>query len=113
MGVIANQSAGTEARLEGWGLLRHISLIVVSAEAGLSKPDLAIFNLAIKRAGCRREHAVMIGDRIDNDVMPAKSLGWKTILIRQGLSKGQVPMSTAQEPDFEVRRLDEVLPILL
>ena len=55
----------------------------------------------------------MVGDRIDNDIVPAKSLGWKTIRIRQGISQGQVPMNGEQEPDFEVRRLREVLSILL
>ena len=113
IGIIANQSAGTEARLEEWGLLRYISLVVASAEVGLTKPDLAIFKLAMRRAAARAEKMVMIGDRIDNDVTPAKSLGWKTIRIKQGLSQGQVPIGSTQEPDFEVHRLDDILSILL
>ena len=80
---------------------------------GLSKPDLAIFELAMERTGCEPEHAVMVGDRIDNDITPAKSLGWKTIRIKQGLSQGQVPMNAEQVPDFEVQRLQDVLDILL
>ena len=113
IGIIANQSAGTEAGLEGWGLLRYISLVVASAEVGLTKPDLAIFKLAMRRAGFRAGKMVMIGDRIDNDITPAKSLGWKTIRVKQGLSQGQVPQTAEQEPDFEVRRLDDILRILL
>jgi ribonucleotide monophosphatase NagD (HAD superfamily) len=27
----------------------------------------------------------MIGDRIDDDIRPARSLGWKTIRVTQGL----------------------------
>ena len=88
IGIIANQSPGTEARLEKWGFSRFISLCLPSAELGLSKPDLAIFELAIERSGCEPEHAVMVGDRIDNDITPAKSLGWKTIRVKQGLSQG-------------------------
>ena len=113
IGIIANQSAGTEARLERWGLLRFISLVIASAEVGLTKPDPAIFKLAMRRAGAPAEEMVMVGDRIDNDIAPAKSLGWKTIRIKQGLSEDQVPMCPAQEPDFEVRRLDEILQVLL
>ena len=56
---------------------------------------------------------VIVGDRIDNDITPAKSLGWKTIRIKQGLSQGQVPTGPIQEPDFEVHRLDDILRILL
>ena len=113
IGIIANQSLGMEARLERWGLLRFISQCLASAEVGLHKPDLAIFKLAMRKVGCEPEQAVMIGDRLDNDITPAKSLGWKTIRIKQGLSRGQVPMSAEQEPDFEVRRLDDILRILL
>ena len=113
IGIIANQSPGTEDRLEKWGCSRFISLCLPSAEIGLSKPDLAIFELAMERTGCEPEHAVMVGDRIDNDITPAKSLGWKTIRIKQGLSQGQIPMNAEQVPDFEVRRLQEVLDILL
>ena len=35
-------------------------------------------------AGCQAENAVMIGDRLDNDIAPAKKLGMKTVWIRQG-----------------------------
>ena len=113
IGIIANQPPGTEARLEEWGFSRFISLCLPSAELGLSKPDLRMFELAMEWAGCGPEHAVMVGDRIDNDITPAKSLGWKTIRIKQGLSQGQVPMNAEQVPDFEVQRLQEVLDILL
>ena len=113
IGIIANQPPGTETRLERWGLFRYISLTIASAEVGLNKLDLAIFGLATRRAGARAEEKVMIGDRIDNDITPAKTLGWKTIRIKQGLSQGQVPIGPLQEPDFEVHRLDDILSILL
>ncbi|MDE5966300.1 MAG: HAD hydrolase-like protein [Lachnospiraceae bacterium] len=31
-----------------------------------------IFELALERASCSPENAVMIGDRLDNDIIPAK-----------------------------------------
>ncbi len=113
LGIIANQPLGTVARLDKWGLSKFVSLCLPSAEIGISKPDLRIFELAMERTGCRPEHAVMVGDRIDNDITPAKSLGWKTIRVKQGLSQGQVPMNAEQVPDFEVQRLQDVLDILL
>ena len=112
LGIIANQPLGAVARLEIWGS-KFVSLCLPSAELGLSKPDLTIFELAMERTGCEPEHAVMVGDRIDNDITPAKSLGWKTIRVKQGLSQGQIPMNAEQVPDFEVQRLQEVLDILL
>ncbi|MBQ3168432.1 MAG: HAD family hydrolase, partial [Clostridia bacterium] len=60
-----------------------------SAEAGCTKPDRAIFELALKAAGCEAEESVMVGDRLDNDMLPAKEIGMKTVWIRTGLSKVQ------------------------
>src|ERR1700720_4751714 len=78
IGVIANQSPGSEERLTRWGLIPFISVCVASAEVGLEKPDPAIFELALRHAGCTASEAVMIGDRLDNDIRPARLLGWTT-----------------------------------
>lgn len=112
IGVIANQSAGTEARLESYGLSSFVSLCLSSTEAGLEKPNPAIFQLALEQAKCKPQQAVMIGDRIDNDIQPAKSLGWKTIRVLQGFAKVQTPRNSEEEPDFTVNNLKEIMAIL-
>ncbi len=55
----------------------------------MSKPDKRIFEKAFELAGCLPTESVMVGDRLDNDIKPAKSLGMKTIWIRTELSKYQ------------------------
>jgi HAD superfamily hydrolase (TIGR01549 family) len=112
IGVIANQSGGTEARLESYGLASFISLCFSSAEIGLEKPDPEIFQLALERAQCTPHQAVMIGDRIDNDIRPAKLLGWKTIRVLQGFAEVQMPRNSAEEPNFTVGNLKEIIAIL-
>lgn len=86
LGIIANQAPGVVDRLEKWELRDFFAVIVSSAEFGFSKPDLRIFRKALESAGCKPEHSVMIGDRLDNDILPAKKLGMHTVWIRQGLS---------------------------
>lgn len=88
-GIIANQQPGLEERLKHWGIRDFFKIIVSSAEIGVSKPDPAIFEMALSMAGCRPEEAVMIGDRIDNDVVPAKTVGMRTVWVRQGLAAWQ------------------------
>ncbi len=87
IGVIANQSLGTADRLEKHGVLKFIDLVIAFAEEGVEKPDKRIFEIALSRAGCKPENAVMIGDRVDNDIIPAKKIGMKTIRVKQGMWK--------------------------
>ena len=111
IGVIANQSAGTEVRLKSYGLATFVSLCLSSTEVGLKKPHPAIFRLALEQSQCEPHQAVMIGDRIDNDIRPARSLGWKTIRVLQGFAKVQTPRNSEEEPDLTVRNLKEIIDL--
>ncbi len=77
--------------------MKYIKLVVASAEKGVAKPDSEIFLRALSRAYCLPENAVMIGDRIDNDIEPANKLGMKTIWVKQGFAVYQKPMNEFQK----------------
>ncbi|MCR4883820.1 MAG: HAD family hydrolase [Clostridiales bacterium] len=111
LGIIANQIPGAEKRLEGMGIRRYFDLIVTSAEEGVAKPDPGIFRIALNRAGCAPEQAFMIGDRIDNDIVPAKQMGMKTVRIKQGVGKYWNIQGECETPDYEVNSLSELLSI--
>ena len=111
IGIIANQNPGSRERLEKMGLLKYIDLVVASAEEGVAKPDLRIFRIALERAACKPGEAVMVGDRIDNDIIPAKKIGMKTVWIRQGFGKYYVPDPAAEKPDRTVNSLNELIDL--
>lgn len=112
LGIIANQPMGTAKRLQTYGISEYISLVLSSAEEGVEKPEPIIFLSALERADCKAEEAVMIGDRPDNDILPAKRLGMKTIRITQGLG-GLMPVRNEEmQADATVRNLNELLNIL-
>ena len=108
IGIIANQPIGTAERLEKFGIKKYIDLIIASAEEGVEKPDKRIFNIALSKAFCNPENAVMIGDRIDNDIVPAKELGMKTIWIKQGFGKYWNITGENEIPDEEINSLSEL-----
>lgn len=112
IGVIANQSPGTEKRLKAFGISPYIDLVIASAEEGVAKPDRKIFEIALSRAACKPQQAVMAGDRIDNDIVPAKALGMKTIWVKQGFGKYWKITSDREQADYEVGSLSEILEIL-
>jgi FMN phosphatase YigB (HAD superfamily) len=113
LGLIANQSAGTEQRICNHGWTGIFTVCISSTEENLRKPDPAIFRLALERAQCPPEQAVMIGDRIDNDIRPAKALGMKTIRLRQGLCTVQHPRGPEEEADATIDSFAELPALLL
>lgn len=112
IGIIANQSLGTSKRLEQHGILPYIDLVVASAEEGVAKPDRRIFEIALKRSGCKAENAIMIGDRIDNDIVPANLLGMHTIWIKQGFGQYWNVTKEMERTDHVVNNLTEICSIL-
>ncbi|NOZ61447.1 MAG: HAD family hydrolase [Calditrichaeota bacterium] len=81
LGIIANQPTKVCDVLEAHGLLEFFKIHGVSETVGLRKPDPEFFRWALREANCRPEEAVMIGDRVDNDIAPAKTLGMRTIWL--------------------------------
>ena len=108
LGIIANQLPGVFNRLEQWGILRYFSVIVTSDGLGAAKPDLQIFRAALQQAGCPAHRCVMIGDRLDNDIAPAKSLGMKTVWVRQGFAAYSTPRNASEQADAVVDGIEQV-----
>lgn len=75
------------------------------------KPDLRLFETALQEAGCIASQAVMVGDRLDNDIYPAKSLGMGTIWVKQGFGAMQTPRNAVYEADYVVGSLSGVLEV--
>ena len=112
LGIIANQLDGLKERLEAFGLLQYFKNIISSLDVQVMKPDIRIFEYALGKANCKPQEACMIGDRLDNDILPAKSLGMKTVWIKQGFGALQKPESPTEEADYTIEKLTELLDIL-
>lgn len=113
LGIIANQLPGLEERLKDFGILDYFDAIFSSADLGLAKPNPAIFRLALQKSNCLPHQAIMIGDRLDNDIVPAKRIGMKTIWIKQGFSRLAQVKNLEERADWTVEKLTDLLPILL
>jgi HAD superfamily hydrolase (TIGR01549 family) len=80
--VAGNQTAHAGAILRGLRL--PTDLIATSDDWGVEKPDAAFFSAVIATAPCEAGRIVYIGDRLDNDLKPAKAAGLRTAFIRRG-----------------------------
>jgi 5'-nucleotidase len=82
LGLIANQGTECRAHLAALGWLDRFEVIAFSEEQGVYKPDPELFRRALRLAGVAPEHALMVGDRLDNDIAPAAALGMATAWVR-------------------------------
>jgi FMN phosphatase YigB (HAD superfamily) len=82
VGIAGNQPRSAKPTLATFGL--GASLITTSAELGIDKPSLEFFSRILDMAGFRAEEALYVGDRVDNDVKPARAFGMTTILLERG-----------------------------
>jgi HAD superfamily hydrolase (TIGR01662 family) len=82
VGIVGNQ---TEA-LERWARESMLPADVISSSAtlGVRKPDPEFFERVVELAGCRPEEVAYVGDRVDNDVLPAVAGGLVAIHVRRG-----------------------------
>ncbi len=85
LGIIANQHPPVEQALADYGIASLFDVVVISEIVHLFKPDPAIFQYGLDQAGITAGEAIFVGDRPDNDVQPARSLGMKTIRFRRGV----------------------------
>ena len=111
LGVIANHTDGLRERLERFGILQYFTHVISSWDFQIMKPDTRIYEYALKTAECLPQDAVMIGDRIDNDIAPAKAVGMKTVWIKQGFGRLQTPLGEEDTPDYTIEHLSELLNI--
>lgn len=105
LGIIANQRAGIRDWLARWRLLNYWKSISISNEMGFNKPNPEMFSLALRSARARPEESVMIGDRLDADIKPAKAFGLRTIRVLRGIWKNTVPLDESETPDASVDSL--------
>jgi glycerol-1-phosphatase len=77
------------------------------------KPEVAMFTLAVERFGARK--AIVIGDRLDTDILGANRAGLESVLVLTGIDQAKQVLAAApdQRPTFildDLRQLAEPYP---
>lgn len=102
LGLAANQPAKVIGLLAGQGIGPYFQNEGISGIYGLRKPDVRLFIRVGEDLAVEPDECIMVGDRIDNDVSPARLLGMRTVRIRTGRHRDQRPRSWDETPDAEV-----------
>jgi len=81
VGVVSNWSERLPTLLAGMGVADRVEFIVTSAEMRAEKPERAIFERALFRAGVPPEEALHVGDHLERDVRGALGAGLRAALV--------------------------------
>lgn len=93
LALAGNQPAHVAGFLAEEGILDRFRWRWVSEEMGVQKPDPLFFQMILDGLSVRPEEAVMVGDRLDFDILPAKLLGLRTVRALVGPYSAQVPLT--------------------
>jgi putative hydrolase of the HAD superfamily len=108
-GVVSNFYGNLSIVCEELGLAKHLDVMIDSALVGIRKPDPEIFRLAARKLPAAPAETFVVGDSYERDIVPAKSIGCRTIWLKgPGWS---APSSTAAA-DYTIESLEELKPIL-
>ena len=88
--------------LEKHSLLKYFRSHLTQDDFKITKPDPRYYEQIIAHIGVTAQECIMVGDRIDKDIIPAKQVGMKTILVRTGIHKHQKPRVPFEIPDREL-----------
>jgi HAD superfamily hydrolase (TIGR01549 family) len=106
--VLANQPASRSDELRALGIAPEV--LAMSDEMGVAKPAPAFFARALELMGSPPASDVAyVGDRMDNDVLPALAAGMRAVWLRRG-PWGVIQQPPAgSQPALTVASLDELV----
>ena len=105
IGILTNGAHLAQwGKIEKSGLLPYMDAVLVSEDAGFTKPDIRIFQMMADKLGLKCEECVYVGDTFSLDIMGAYNSGMKPVWIW--------PSERATPSDFEVTRILNISDLL-
>ena len=108
LALAGNQPSGVKKLLRHYRLLDYFTSTDVSGDIGKAKPDPEFFMHILNKLEVMPGEAMMVGDRLDNDIIPAKKLGMKTVLLKVGTYSVLEPRNPGEIADAVVRTISDL-----
>ena len=83
IGIVSNWDSRLFSICEGMDVKKYFDFILASAVVGFAKPDVKIFEEALRLANAKPSEALHIGDSVENDFFGARHAGIDALLINR------------------------------
>ena len=96
------------ARIDALGYGALFDAVVSGTALDTAKSDPRLLRAAAEACGAQPAECLMVGDRIDADIAPARRLGMTTTWLRVGRWRDVEPRDWTELPDAEASDADEL-----
>ncbi|MCX6741104.1 MAG: HAD family hydrolase, partial [Candidatus Parcubacteria bacterium] len=79
IGLISNSNIFAIKNIRQTGILKYVDYPLFAFQIGAIKPDLKIYKKMLSMAKCQPAEAIMIGDKMGDDVVPPRKMGMRAI----------------------------------
>lgn len=98
--ICANQPTNTLDYLEKKKLLSLFHAVVIDDGLGYSKPEPQIFLEVLQKMNLSAKQCLMVGDKYQVDVVPARTLGMQTALVLNDYNQMEKKARNSWEHDY-------------
>lgn len=109
LGLVSNFYGNLSTVLNELSFTEYFEVVVDSYEIGIKKPDSRIFQKTIDKFNELPENIFVIGDSYSRDIVPAKTIGCKTIWLD---GKSWTRPNNTSQADFIIHSIEEVSNIV-
>lgn len=109
LGLVSNYYGNVGTVLGELSLKKYFDSIIDSAVVGIRKPDLKIFQLSLNDLSVTAGQAIVVGDSYENDIIPGKLIGCKTIWIKGKSWKDHLQCNSADIIINSIKELPEAI----
>jgi HAD superfamily hydrolase (TIGR01549 family) len=112
LAIVSQNFAEAEQGMEWHGIRRFFQHTSLSAREKLFKPDPRLYVYTCAALGVEPGCAMMVGDRLDNDIWPANRLRMHSVRVLADPYRIQQPRYLADAPDHTIERIADLAGVV-
>lgn len=89
-------------------LMAPIEMATEAKAYYVGKPNPVMMRIALRKVECRREDTIIIGDRMDTDILAGIEAGIETVLVLTGVSNTENIKQFAYRPSLVLKSVAEI-----
>jgi len=108
IGILGQYGKDFKNYLKNENIIQYFTYTEIQDNYNITKPDPRYYEKILEICNCKAEESIMVEDRIDKDIIPAKMVGMKTIRIKTGIHKNQEARILEEIPDLTIENINEI-----